>query len=106
VKDCKQVISSLTDEDVRTIQKLSKDPRIADRIVKSIAPSVYGHDFVKRSLALSLFGGEAKNPGDKHKIRGDINILLCGDAGMAKSQFLKYAEIIAPRSIFTTGQGK
>jgi DNA replication licensing factor MCM2 len=41
----------------------------------------------------------------KHKVRGDINILICGDPGTAKSQFLKYTEKIAPRAIFTTGQG-
>lgn len=105
MKDSKQVVSSLTDEDIATIQRLSKDPKIADRIVASIAPSIYGHEFIKRSLALSLFGGEAKNPGDKHKLRGDINVLLCGDAGMAKSQFLKYIEKVAPRAVFTTGQG-
>ena len=54
---------------------------------------------------MSLFGGEAKDPGGKHKIRGDINVLLCGDPGTAKSQFLKYVEKTAPRSVFTTGQG-
>ena len=45
------------------------------------------------------------NPGEKHKVRGDINVLLCGDPGTAKSQFLKYIEKIAPRAIFSTGQG-
>ncbi len=54
---------------------------------------------------MSLFGGEAKNPGGKHKLRGDINILLCGDPGTAKSQFLKYVEKTAHRAVFTTGQG-
>ncbi|XP_055321933.1 DNA replication licensing factor Mcm2 [Sitodiplosis mosellana] len=105
VKDSKQVVSSLTDEDIATIQKLSKDPRIGERVIASIAPSIYGHDFIKRALALSLFGGESKNPGEKHRIRGDINILIMGDPGTAKSQFLKYTEKIAPRAIFTTGQG-
>uniref|UniRef100_A0A1A9VKS4 MCM C-terminal AAA(+) ATPase domain-containing protein n=1 Tax=Glossina austeni TaxID=7395 RepID=A0A1A9VKS4_GLOAU len=47
---------------------------------------------------LALFGGEAKNPGDKHKVRGDINLLICGDPGTAKSQFLKYVENIASRA--------
>lgn len=105
VKDSKEIVQSLTDEDVNRIIKLSKDNRIGERIVASIAPSIYGHDYIKRGLALSLFGGEPKNPGQKHKIRGDINVLICGDPGTAKSQFLKYIEQVAPRAIFTTGQG-
>ncbi|XP_026468705.1 LOW QUALITY PROTEIN: DNA replication licensing factor Mcm2-like [Ctenocephalides felis] len=105
VKDSKQVVHALTDEDISVIQKLSKDPKISERIVSSIAPSIYGHDYIKRSIALSLFGGEAKNPGEKHKLRGDINVLICGDPGTAKSQFLKYVEKVAPRAVFTTGQG-
>ena len=43
--------------------------------------------------------------GGKHKVRGDINLLICGDPGTAKSQFLKFVEKLAPRVIFTTGQG-
>ncbi|EEZ97575.1 DNA replication licensing factor Mcm2-like Protein [Tribolium castaneum] len=105
VKDCKQIVQSLTDDDVNAIRKMSKDHRIADRIIASIAPSIYGHDYIKRALALALFGGEPKNPGQKHKIRGDINVLICGDPGTAKSQFLKYVEKIAPRAVFATGQG-
>ncbi|KAG8036924.1 hypothetical protein G9C98_004246 [Cotesia typhae] len=105
IKDSKDIVDSLTEEEVNDILKLSKDHRIADRIVASIAPSIYGHEFIKRALALSIFGGESKNPGNKHRIRGDINVLLCGDPGTAKSQFLKYTEKIAPRAVFTTGQG-
>ncbi|XP_043271583.1 DNA replication licensing factor Mcm2 [Venturia canescens] len=105
VKDSKDIVESLTEEDISSILALSKDHRIADRIVASIGPSIYGHDYIKRALALAIFGGEAKNPGNKHKVRGDINVLLCGDPGTAKSQFLKYVEKIAPRAVFATGQG-
>lgn len=45
------------------------------------------------------------NLGNKHRLRGDINVLVCGDPGTAKSQFLKYVEKVAPRCVFTTGQG-
>ena len=54
---------------------------------------------------MALFGGQAKNPGEKHRLRGDINILICGDPGTAKSQFLKYIEKTAHRAVFSTGQG-
>uniref|UniRef100_A0A6I8PX94 DNA replication licensing factor MCM2 n=1 Tax=Xenopus tropicalis TaxID=8364 RepID=A0A6I8PX94_XENTR len=104
-KDDKVAVGELTDEDVKAIVALSKDERIGERIFASIAPSIYGHEDIKRGLALALFGGEAKNPGGKHKVRGDINVLLCGDPGTAKSQFLKYVEKVASRAVFTTGQG-
>ncbi|KAK9307897.1 hypothetical protein QLX08_001953 [Tetragonisca angustula] len=105
VKDSKEIVESLTEEDISSIINLSKDHQIMDRIVASIAPSIYSHEYIKRALALAIFGGESKNPGNKHKVRGDINVLLCGDPGTAKSQFLKYVEKIAPRSVFATGQG-
>ncbi|XP_018409454.1 PREDICTED: DNA replication licensing factor MCM2 [Nanorana parkeri] len=104
-KDDKVAVGELTDEDVKAIVALSKDERIGERIFASIAPSIYGHEDIKRGLALALFGGEAKNPGGKHKVRGDINVLLCGDPGTAKSQFLKYVEKVSSRAVFTTGQG-
>ncbi|XP_033744661.1 DNA replication licensing factor mcm2-like isoform X1 [Pecten maximus] len=104
-KDDKMAASCLTDEDIKAIIQLSKDERIGERIFASIAPSIYGHEDIKRALALSIFGGEPKNPGGKHKVRGDINVLCCGDPGTAKSQFLKYVEKTAPRVVFTTGQG-
>ncbi|XP_013421596.1 DNA replication licensing factor mcm2-like [Lingula anatina] len=104
-KDDKMVVGALTDEDIKAIVALSKDQRIGERIFASIAPSIYGHEDIKRSIALSMFGGEPKNPGGKHKVRGDINVLCCGDPGTAKSQFLKYVEKAAPRCVFTTGQG-
>lgn len=101
----KMASDQLTDEDIKAIRSLSQDPNIAQRVFASIAPSIYGHDDVKKAIALALFRGEAKNPGEKHRLRGDINVLLCGDPGTAKSQFLRYAAHIAPRSVLTTGQG-
>uniref|UniRef100_A0A674J2L3 DNA replication licensing factor MCM2 n=2 Tax=Terrapene triunguis TaxID=2587831 RepID=A0A674J2L3_9SAUR len=104
-KDNKVAVGELTDEDMKVIIGLSKDEQIGEKIFASIAPSIYGHEDIKRGLALALFGGEPKNPGGKHKVRGDINVLLCGDPGTAKSQFLKYVEKVSSRAIFTTGQG-
>jgi DNA replication licensing factor MCM2 len=104
-KDESNATKSMTDEDIKAIVALSKDERIGERIVASMGPSIFGHEDIKRALALSLFGGQAKDKSDKHKVRGDINALLCGDPGTAKSQFLKYVEKVAPRAVFTTGQG-
>jgi DNA replication licensing factor MCM2 len=59
------------------------------QIVKSIAPSIYGHEDIKTAIALAMFGGQEKNVKGKHRLRGDINVLLLGDPGTAKSQFLK-----------------
>ncbi|KJA29045.1 hypothetical protein HYPSUDRAFT_634812 [Hypholoma sublateritium FD-334 SS-4] len=95
----------LTEEDEREMRNLAKDERIRKRIIKSIAPSIYGHEDIKTAIALSLFGGVGKDINHKHRIRGDINVLLLGDPGTAKSQFLKYVEKTAHRSVFATGQG-
>lgn len=95
----------LTEEDQREIRRLAEDPMIGLRIIRSIAPSIHGCQDIKTAIALSLFGGEPKNVQGKHPIRGDINVLLLGDPGMAKSQFLKYVEKTAQRAVYTTGQG-
>ncbi|KAH0589034.1 MCM DNA helicase complex subunit [Termitomyces sp. 'cryptogamus'] len=95
----------LTEEDEKEIRSLARDERIRKRIIKSIAPSIYGHEDIKTAIALSLFGGVPKDINHKHRIRGDINVLLLGDPGTAKSQFLKYVEKTAHRSVFATGQG-
>ncbi|XP_073012879.1 DNA replication licensing factor MCM2 [Typha latifolia] len=95
----------LTDEDKAEIEKLSKDPRIGERIIKSIAPSIYGHEDIKTAIALAMFGGQEKNVKGKHRLRGDINCLLLGDPGTAKSQFLKYVEKTGHRAVYTTGKG-
>lgn len=95
----------LTEDDEHAIRALARDDRIGKRIIKSMAPSIYGHQSIKTAIALSLFGGVSKDVGGKHRIRGDINVLLLGDPGTAKSQFLKYIEKTASRAVFATGQG-
>ncbi|KFH41497.1 DNA replication licensing factor-like protein [Hapsidospora chrysogenum ATCC 11550] len=95
----------LTEEDEQEIRKLSRDPNIVDKIINSMAPSIYGHRDIKTAVALSLFGGVAKVTRGSHHVRGDINVLLLGDPGTAKSQVLKYVEKTAHRAVFATGQG-
>lgn len=95
----------LTEQDEQQIRNLARDPHIVDKIINSMAPSIYGHTDIKTAVALSLFGGVAKDRQGKHHIRGDINVLLLGDPGTAKSQVLKYVEKTAHRAVFATGQG-
>ncbi|KAE9596032.1 putative DNA helicase [Lupinus albus] len=95
----------LTQDDKEEIYNLARDPRIGERIIKSIAPSIYGHDDIKTAIALAMFGGQEKNVKGKHRLRGDINVLLLGDPGTAKSQFLKYVEKTGLRAVYTTGKG-
>lgn len=95
----------ITEEDIKAIDELKNDPHIIQRIIKSIAPSIYGHQHVKMAVAMAMFGGREKNIAGKHRVRGDINCLLLGDPGTAKSQMLKYVEKTAPRCVYTTGKG-
>lgn len=96
---------TISKEDEEKIQKLASLPDITERIVDSIAPSIYGLRHIKLALALQLFGGVPKVLPDGIKIRGDINILLVGDPGTAKTQLLKYMAQIAPKGIYTSGKG-
>ena len=95
----------LTDDDRAECERLARDPRIGARVAAAVAPSIYGHADIKQGLALAMFGGQEKTRGTAHRLRGDINVLLLGDPGTAKSQFLKYVEAVAPRAVFATGKG-
>ena len=95
----------ITEKDKEEIIRLANSDDIYERVVRTIAPSIYGHEDIKLAIALQLFGGVAKKLPDGTEIRGDIHILLVGDPGVAKSQLLKYVHRIAPRSVYTTGKG-
>ena len=95
---------SITEEDVKQIRELADDPEILTRIAKSIAPTIYGNEDVKKAIALQLFGGVTKELPDGVTLRGDFHILLVGDPGIAKSQLLRYVIKLAPRGIYTSGK--
>ena len=87
------------------INELVQTPGLYDRLAKSVAPEIYGHEDVKKALMLMLVGGTIVVTGDGMKIRGDLNMCLMGDPGVAKSQLLKHICKIAPRAVYTTGRG-
>jgi replicative DNA helicase Mcm len=95
----------ITPEDEKAIKELAKDPLLYQKIFGSIAPSIYGYDEIKEAIAYQLAGGVTKTMPDGIKIRGDINILLVGDPGTAKSQLLQYIARVAPRGVYTSGKG-
>merc|ERR1719468_1211839 len=98
-------MESVTDEEQERILELAKKPNIRESFIASMAPSIYGMRHVKTAIALSMMGGMQKTAAGKHRIRGDINALVVGDPGLAKSQFLKYVEQTFPRAVYTTGKG-
>lgn len=94
-----------TPEIQEAIADLKSDPALYARLANSIAPEIYGHEDVKKALLLLLVGGVTNSRKDGMKIRGDINVCLMGDPGVAKSQLLKYITKVAPRGVYTTGRG-
>ncbi|CAC9502548.1 putative minichromosome maintenance (MCM) complex subunit [Leishmania infantum JPCM5] len=97
----------LPDDERQRIIELSKSPNIRKKLLQSIAPSIHGRDDIKLGLLLAMMGAVPKDIGgdQSHRIRGDINVLMVGDPGCAKSQFLKFVEKTADRTVFTTGRG-
>jgi replicative DNA helicase Mcm len=94
----------ITSKDEEDIKELSKKLDIKNIIIASIAPSIYGHENIKEGIALQLFSGNSIDlPDGTHK-RGDIHILMVGDPGVAKSQFLKFVAGFAPRAIQVSGR--
>jgi DNA replication licensing factor MCM7 len=102
-----------TEDDELNVQPLTQEeatnlargaPNFLGRLSKSIAPEIYGHQDLKEALLLLLVGGVDKSPNGM-RIRGNINICLMGDPGVAKSQLLSFIDRLAPRSQYTTGRG-
>ncbi|KAJ3089561.1 minichromosome maintenance protein 5 [Quaeritorhiza haematococci] len=96
---------TFTEEEEETFIKMSQRPNLYEEFSKSIAPSIYGSADIKKAVACLLFGGSTKILPDGMRLRGDINVLLLGDPGTAKSQLLKFAEQVAPIGVYTSGKG-
>lgn len=97
--------AAITDTDIRNINKISKQRKVFDLLSQSLAPSIYGHDYIKKAILLMLLGGMEKNLDNGTHLRGDINILMVGDPSTAKSQLLRFVLNTAPLAIATTGRG-
>ena len=95
----------LTEEEEKQIRELANDPKIYDKIVASIAPSIYGLNEIKEAIALQLLGGtQGKVKADGMRIRSDMHILLIGDPGTAKTQLLIYVNQLAPKGVYVSGK--
>ena len=97
-------IASLPEPTRARIHAMQRTPRLYTRMVQSLAPSVHGHEEIKRGLLLMLLGGVHKQTGDGAQLRGDINVCIVGDPSTSKSQFLKYVCDFLPRAVYTSGK--
>lgn len=98
-------MESSEDMEAAVLALQESDKNVYEVLSQSIAPEIYGHEDVKKALLLLMIGGVTKRMDEGMRLRGDINVLLMGDPGVAKSQLLKHIATIAPRGVYTTGKG-
>ncbi|WWD01094.1 hypothetical protein V866_008032 [Kwoniella sp. B9012] len=92
-------------EEEEEFQQLARSEGLYERFANSVAPSIYGNLDIKKAVTCLLMGGSKKILPDGMRLRGDINVLLLGDPGTAKSQLLKFVEKVSPVSVYTSGKG-
>lgn len=97
----------ISGDDVVLCKKLAKQKpnSIFNILARSLAPSIHGHEYVKKALLCQLLGGLEKVLPNGSRLRGDINVLLIGDPSVAKSQMLRYVLATSTRAVATTGRG-
>ncbi|XP_020514567.1 DNA replication licensing factor MCM5 [Labrus bergylta] len=96
---------SVSPQEEEELRGLAASPNIYDSLARSVAPSIYGSDDLKKAITCLLFGGSRKRLPDGLTRRGDINLLMLGDPGTAKSQLLKFVERCSPIGVYTSGKG-
>jgi DNA replication licensing factor MCM5 len=116
---------NFTAEEEEEFEKMAKQPDIYEKFSRSIAPSIFGNTGsflslsslphsaltpsrpvdIKKSITCLLMGGSKKVLPDGMRLRGDINVLMLGDPGTAKSQLLKFVEKVSPIAVYTSGKG-
>ncbi|KAJ7899966.1 MCM-domain-containing protein [Mycena olivaceomarginata] len=94
-----------TPEEEEEFGAMARSEGFYERFTKSVGPSIYGSLDIKKAITCLLFGGSKKILPDGMRLRGDINVLLLGDPGTAKSQLLKFVEKVAPIAVYTSGKG-
>ncbi|KAF8140048.1 MCM-domain-containing protein [Boletus edulis] len=94
-----------TPDEEEDFAEMARSEGFYERFAKSVAPSIYGCLDIKKAITCLLFGGSKKVLPDGMRLRGDINVLLLGDPGTAKSQLLKFVEKVAPIAVYTSGKG-
>jgi DNA replication licensing factor MCM6 len=97
-------LNTLTPAEIAELKSMVHSDHIYSRLVNSIAPTVYGHEIIKKGLLLQLMGGVHKYTPEGMALRGDINICIVGDPSTSKSQFLKYICSFLPRAVYTSGK--
>lgn len=95
----------LSADDIARVREIAQRDDLYEVLARSLAPSIYEMDDVKKGVLLQLFGGTNKTFTKGGRYRGDVNILLCGDPSTSKSQLLQYVHKISPRGIYTSGKG-
>jgi len=95
----------ITPQEEEEILELSKDQKLYEKLVESIAPSIYGYNDIKEALLIQLMGGVRKVRKDKVVSRGDIHILLVGDPGAGKSALIRRINLVSPKGVYVSGKG-